>query len=248
LRARTRKFSWYLTWAVIYAIVIAIAAGLIMSLPIWQVKWISIEGAKYVPEEKILSTANVPLEQNIFQIDLDEIKEKLVKFIQFKEVKISRRLPSTIVIRVKEREPFAIVMLKSMPALVDEDGYILAKESLGSSIYKVDVIKFPVIRGLDGKSLEKGVRLNPAERSFMKDSIKLLSRFMDPSAVQIEFRKKDDIIIYIEDVLKVRLGDQENLEKKISVLSALVTASKDKLDKVQYIDVRLPDSPVVKFK
>ena len=248
MRARTRKLSWYITWFVIYAIIISITAGLIMSLPVWQVNLISIKGAKYIPEQKILSAAGVPLEKNIFQVDLDEIKGKLVKFIQFKEVRVSRRLPSTIVIRVKEREPFAVVMLKNIPALVDEDGYILAKESLSSSIYKVNVVKFPVIRGLDGKSLEKGVRLNPAERAFMKDSINLLSKFINPSTVQIEFRKKDDIIVYIEDILKVRLGDPENLERKVKVLSALTIASKDKFDKIQYIDVRLPDSPVVKFK
>lgn len=243
-----RRLSWYVIWTVIFLVLLAFGLGLLMSLPVWRIGRVMIEGREYIPENKILNIARVPVDENIFMIDTDEIRGRLSGIVQLKKVSVRRRLPGTVVIVIKEREPFAIVMLGSVPVLVDDEGYILAKQSLSSSIYKADDVNFPVMRGISKKSLIKDLKLSDQDTAFMKDAISLLTKFIDPGSIQIEAENRRDIIIYVEDVLKVKLGDDSDIERKVKVLSALVEANRGKLRNVKYIDVRLPDDPVVIFK
>jgi cell division protein FtsQ len=249
---KTRKFkrplSWYIIWIFIGALLIALITGLILSLPVWRLSDVQVEGTKYFPVEKIISVAAIPANENIFQIDTDEIHKKLSAIVQFREVRVNRRLPGTILIRIKERAPFAVVLIDNIPSLIDEDGYILARKSLATSIYSADIEGLPAIRGIKGSMLEKGKRLGETDRAFIKDSLNLLKRFLNTNSIQVEVGDRSDITIYIEDIIKVRIGSAEDIDRKVKVLSVLLDHSKDKLDKLKYIDVRLPDEPVIRFK
>lgn len=247
MRAHTKKFSWYITWFIIDAIAIAIISGFILSLPIWRLKNIEVRDNDFVPAEKIVSIAKIPAGENVFMVDLDEAERRFSDIAQIKEIRIQRKLPATIIIKVQERKPFAIAVVNGVPALVDKEGFIIAKQNLGSSIYKLQIAQLPVIRGIN-KTAEGGRRIDPADAIFMKDTLTLLSNFLDPSKIQIELGNKEDIIIYVEDYLKVKIGDPKDMENKIRTMQALLNSVKGKWAKVAYIDVRVPDFPVIKFK
>ena len=168
--------------------------------------------------------------------------------IQIKELNIKRKLPSTIVIDIKERIPYAIVVIGGATSLVDEDGYIIASKSPSYSIYKLDISKYPVIRGVNKKNLEKGMRLDKKDRTFVRAALEMLSKFIDISAIQIEVGDREDIVIYIEDILKVKIGAPSDIERKIKIIKAMRDSVQGKWTKISYIDVRVPDSPVIKFR
>jgi cell division protein FtsQ len=250
LKARTRPrrpLSWYLIWTVIFGVLLAVVSGLIFSLPIWRTEKVKIEGSEYFPQEKILNIAKIPVGENMFLLDLDEIKSKFSKIVQIKEIKVKRQLPGTLVIKIKERKPFAIVMVGNLTTLIDDDGYIIAKQNIAASLYRSGIGKFPVIRGIKKEALEKGIRLNEEDRVFMANALISLKGFVDPSAIQLDMANKDDINIYIEDILKVKIGETKDIQKKIKTATAIIASLKDKLQKVKYIDVRIPDDPAVKF-
>jgi len=247
-RNARRPVSWYLTWSVLAIVIISILTGFILSLPIWQTGPVKIVGLNYLQESKMISTAKVPQGENIFLIDIDEVKARFSNVVQIKEIKIKRKLPSTIVIEIKERTPFAIVVIGGATSLVDEDGYIIAGKSLNSSIYKLDISKYPVIRGVNKKNLEKGMRLDKKDRTFVRAALEMLSKFIDISAIQIEVGDREDIVIYIEDILKVKIGAPSDIERKIKIIKAMRDSVQGKWTKISYIDVRVPDSPVIKFR
>jgi cell division protein FtsQ len=243
-----RSIGWYATWTVLSVIIISIAVCFILSLPIWRIRYVQVVGNNYLPEAKIVNTAMIPQGENIFLIDLDEIKNRFSKVIQIKNIKIKRKLPHTIVINVDERAPFAIAIIGGETSLVDEDGFIIARQNLTSSMYKVNITKYPVIRGINKKSLESGNRLNQSDRTFVRSALALLSKFVDLGTIQIEAGNKEDIIIYIEDIMKVKIGDPSDIERKIKIVKVLLGSVKGKWTKVAYMDVRIPDSPVIKFR
>lgn len=247
MKARTKKLSWYIGRFVSYGVAIVIFLGFILSLPIWQIKKIEVAGNRYIPGDKIISIAKIPIGENIFLIDIDEVYQEFSAIVQIRSLKIKRKLPGAIIIEIKERDPFAIAVIGSTPTLVDEEGYIIARNDLSSSIYKLDIGQYPVIRGIKVRSLEKGARMNLNDRSFMKVAVNLLSKHFSQHSLQLEMTNKDNIIVYIEDVLKVKLGDSGDLDKKIKVISALLAPVSGKWNKVQYIDVSLPDSPVIRY-
>jgi len=247
-RNARRPISWYLTWSVLTIVIISILSGFILSLPIWRICSVKVAGINYLPEAKILGTAKIPQGENIFLIDIDEVKARFSNMIQIKEIKIKRKLPSTIVIDIKERTPYAIVVIGGATSLVDEDGYIIAGKSLSSSIYRLDISKYPVIRGVNKKNLEKGMRLDQKDRAFVRAALEMLSKFIDISAIQIEVGDREDIVIYIEDILKVKIGAPSDIERKIKIIKAMRDSVQGKWTKIIYIDVRVPDSPVIKFR
>jgi len=247
-RNARRPISWYLTWSVLTIVIISIMSGFILSLPVWQISSVKVAGINYLPEAKMISTAKIPQGENIFLIDLDEVRARFSNMIQIKEIKIKRKLPSTIVIEIKERAPYAIVVIGGTTSLVDEDGYVIAGKSLSSSIYKLDISKYPVIRGVNKKNLEKGMRLDQNDREFVRTALEMLSKFIDISAIQIEVGDREDIVIYIEDILKVKIGAPSDIERKIKIIKAMRDSVQGKWTKITYIDVRVPDSPVIKFR
>jgi len=247
-RNARRPISWYLTWSVLTIVIISILSGFILSLPIWRISSVKVAGINYLPEAKMISTAKIPQGENIFLIDLDEVKARFSNVIQIKEIKIKRKLPSTIVIDIKERTPYAIAVIGGTTSLVDEDGYVIAGKSLGSSMYKLDISKYPVIRGINRKNLEKGMRLDQKDRTFVRAALDMLSKFIDTGAIQIEVGDREDIVIYIEDILKVKIGAPSDIERKIKIIKAMRDSVKGKWTKIIYIDVRVPDSPVIKFR
>lgn len=243
-----RSVGWYITWSVITAVVIAVLAGFLFSLPIWRIDKVRVTGNNYLPEAKIINIAMIPQGENIFMIDLEEVTKRFSNIIQIKSIMVKRKLPGTIVFEVTERSPYAIAVIDGAAALVDDDGYIISRQGLETSGYRMDIAKYPVIRGITKKSLERGIRLGSGDRAFVKSALSSLSRFMDISSIQIETGNKEDIIIYIEDMLKVKIGDPADIERKIMVVKALLGSIKGKWPKVAYIDVRVPDDPVIKFK
>jgi cell division protein FtsQ len=243
-----RVVGWYATWSILSIVVVSILAGFILSLPVWRIRSVQVLGNNFLPEAKIINTAKIPRGENIFLVDLDEVKDRFSDVIQIKGIKVKRKLPDKIIIDVKERIPFAIVVIGGTTSLVDEDGYMIARQSLASSMYKVDITKYPVIRGIFKKNLENGVRLNPGDRAFVKAALEMLSKFIDLGTIQIEAGNREDIIIYIEDILKVKIGDARDIERKIKIVNALLGSVKGKWTKIAYMDVRVPDCPVIKYK
>ena len=243
-----RSVNWIITSSLLGAFIIAVIAALILSLPVWKTTNVTVKGNSLLTEGKVINTAKVPVGDNIFLIDLDEAKKNLSGLIQIKSVRLKRKLPDTIVIEIKEREPFAIAVIGGGTSLIDEDGYIIARNFTSTSAAGQDITKYPVIRGIDKKNLEKGIRLNESDREFIRSALTSLSSSINFGTVQMDISNSDDIVIYIEDVLKVKIGDTSGVEKKMSVVKALLGSIKDKWTKAVYIDVKVPDYPVIKFK
>jgi cell division septal protein FtsQ len=76
----------------------------------------------------------------------------------------------------------------------------------------------------------------------------MLSKFIDIGTIQIEIGDREDIVIYIEDILKVKIGPPSDIERKIKIIKAMRDSVQGKWTKISYIDVRVPDSPVIKFR
>jgi cell division protein FtsQ len=248
LKARSKTLSWYIIWGIIAAVILSIFSGFVFSLPIWQLKEVIINGNKYFTEEKIINIAKLPSGENIFLIDPDEIKARFSNIIQIKELRVSRKLPNKIVIDIIERKPFAIAVIDNLTTLIDDEGFIISKQNLASSIYRLDIAKYPVVRGISRKNLEKGIQLFSNDREFMSSAINLMSNFMDIGSIQIDLANKDDIVIYIEDIIKVKIGNTNDIERKIKIVNVLLGKITGKWEKVSYIDVRVPDNPVIRFK
>jgi cell division septal protein FtsQ len=89
-----------------------------------------LHGIKNVPKDEIKKIVKShTLQDGVWNADIDAIKTEIEKFKYAKEVSVSRVLPDTVRVIVKERIPVAIVRLDGNDYWVDEDGLVLQRVS-----------------------------------------------------------------------------------------------------------------------
>jgi cell division protein FtsQ len=103
---------------------------------------IVVAGERQRPAEALLEEAGLARGVNVFTVDLDRARARLLADPWISEATLARRLPGTILLQVTEREVGALVVLRQT-YLVSRDGIIFKRFELG------DPTDLPVVTGLD---------------------------------------------------------------------------------------------------
>ena len=253
MRKRTRPLRWYIIWYLILFFFLAAVFSVLLTLPVWQIKSVKVTGAQIISPKVVEGIAKVPMGKNVFFADLGESIERLRAIKQIKDFGIYRSLPSTLVIKIIERKPLAVVQIGKESAIIDEEGVILKKAN-GKGVGKFnvdadvgDISAFPVVRGIK-KEMVKDESLDRDIAGSIGGALTKLEVFLKPSSLQLDFADPGDISLLVEDMLRVKLGDMEKLSSKIDVLEALLPQVEGKWNDVGYIDIRYINNPVIKMR
>ena len=253
MRKRARPLRWYIIWYLILFFLLAAVFSVILTLPFWQIKSAIVIGAEILSPKIVEEITKVPIGENIFFADLNGSIQRLKEIKQIKDFGIFRSLPSTLVIKIIERKPLAVVQIGKESAIIDEEGVILKKTS-GKGVGKFnvdadvgDISAFPVVKGIK-KEMVKDESLDGDIAGSIGGAITKLEAFLKPSSLQLDFSDPGDISLLVEDMLRVKLGDTEKLPSKIDVLEALLPQVEGKWNDVEYIDIRYINNPVIKMR
>lgn len=110
--------------------------------PRFAVSEIATDGGKHLTADGLANIANITKGQNIFSIDLENARSRLVSDPWIESAEVHRRLPGTISISVVEREAAGIVAMPEGTYLVTREGAILKRLEPG------DPVDFHVVTGL----------------------------------------------------------------------------------------------------
>ena len=114
----------------------------LMTSPRFALEQVVMTGQKTRTKDGLLTRANVKMGQNVFSIDLDSARNKMLGDPYVKSATLARRLPDTILVDIEERVPAAIVALGDGLVLVTRDGDAFKRVEVG------DPTDLPVITGL----------------------------------------------------------------------------------------------------
>lgn len=230
---------------------VSIIVGL-MSLPVWRITSVVVEGNRIVSKNAITAAAGISNDENIFFIRYKEVARRIRQIPQIKKVNVSGHLPSGVLISVEERKPFAAAIIGSRYVVMDKEGVILTGSGKGTSSNEsssgiTGAAQLPAIMGLSPTVLRSG-SIDAETMTAISKSLDLLSKKLDKSKFEIEMLEGGRISVLIDDVLKVKLGLPDEMDEKLFALSKILEALGEKRTKVEYIDVRSPSSPAVKFR
>ncbi|CAN5656307.1 hypothetical protein BH23GEM11_BH23GEM11_20710 [soil metagenome] len=125
MRRGRRGVRFLLATAVLGGTVLAItqAPDALASVTFFRVDSLRLEGALYLGHDEAVAAAHLPEGLSVWG-DLDGVAKRLGSHALVAEARVRRRLPSTLVLQVWEREPVALL---PTPALVpvDAEGRIL---------------------------------------------------------------------------------------------------------------------------
>jgi len=138
-------------FALVATVSLAVAWGsrrYLMTSPRFSLEQVVMSGQKTRTKDALLARAGIKMGENVFSIDLDAARAKMLGDPYVKNAVLSRRLPDTIAIDIEERVPAAVVSLGSDAFLVTRDGETFKHLELG------DPPDLPVITGLQPELAE----------------------------------------------------------------------------------------------
>ncbi|QAT43306.1 cell division protein FtsQ/DivIB [Aminipila luticellarii] len=190
-------------------VIIAVGAGLyfLMTSEWFDIDSVKVENNNYYTVEQVKDKAGIQVGKNIFSLKKSGIKDKLLKDPYFKNVKIKRKLPSTVVIDVTERSEKAAVLYNGTYIIIDSDGLVLRKAKTEP--------KITVIEGLTVKKAKEGKPLEAEENSILTDTLSMLASMEDSDLFFKKINTSSVIIkahIYDELVCE---GTPENLKESL---------------------------------
>lgn len=238
----------YVTAATVSLVLIVAGGGLMAKLLFdsryFKVNEVRVESASRVVEEEIAALSDVRLGHNIFELDLPRIGRKIEENPWIKTAEVRRLFPRTVVIKVEERSPKAVINLDYL-YYVDGDG----------EIFKVleanDSLDFPVITGLERKDLlEKPEQAQSRLREMVGLVGELTGRriFGLGDVSEIHLDQTGEIVLYTcAGGVPVRMGDG-NYGAKLDRLERIYAELKPRLRALKYIDLNVMDRIVVKVE
>lgn len=204
---RKHPFRNFLIFVCISGIIIYL-----MSTSIFDIKTIRVRGNHYYSEKQVITLSDAKTGVNIFWGAGDsKIKNRLREDPYFEDVSIRRRLPSTLVIKVKERKQIAAVEYGDKYVVIDPKGVVLRTG-------KIDP-KLTLISGLKIREMKKGQLLKVKQSKSFEKTLKMLEA-MEKGDIffkktTFEEGQNANIRAYILDNLVVR-GKPEYVMKRLN--------------------------------
>lgn len=234
---RVRPF-WLLF--VLGLVLLGIGAYAFAAWPALRPHTIVVEGNRVVPKQEVLAQARVALDRNLWLQNTAEMRKRIETIPYVDRVRVSRRPPSTIVFAITERMPYAVLRSGDEAVLVDRQLRVLAPfdSDAGRGL--------PVFVVGPAPTLDAGSFVtDPAIIALRDDEVALLAAHIAPAMLMHD--KFGDLVATLRDGVRLLLGDETDLAKKIPLVDPILTQVGRAGRPIAAIDLRAPTAPVVVY-
>ncbi len=222
-----------LKWTSISVVLIILVIAFVFS-PIFNVKQIKVEGIQKLAQEDIINLSQIQLNENMFKIKISEVAKKIEENTYVESVNITRELPKTIKISIKEREAQYIIQTEIGNAYVDYNGYIIEilEEKLplpiltGYTTPIENIIDYKNIKKLSDEDCAKLETVSDiAESAKNNDILKYIT--------SIDMLEAKNIKLNLDNEKKVaHLGDGSNANLRILYLKTIIERENGKAGEI----------------
>ena len=210
----------------IFILLVAITAiVLFMMSPLFSITNINVQDNNKITEQSVISLSELQIGQNIFSISKSRIEKLISENPYIESVSVTRNLPSTIVIKIKERQATFMIEIGGAYAYLNNQGYILeiASENIG----------VPIIQGTvtETEKITPGNRLDVEDLKKLDTVLKIMESAKSNEIVQmitkIDIENDDNYILTLEQEGKtVYLGDATSINTRMLYLKEIIERQK----------------------
>ena len=212
--------------------------------PYLQISMIQVEGNQLLSVGTVVKDAHVGTRENIFiawlkdpivaRVDRDPIVDHASETI---------RLPSTLVVHVIERQPYALMQ-------ASDTNFVLDKNQIPFRTVEALIPGVPVLQFEGGTLPHQIIMGRPIKAYWLSKTYELMALLADKNNLRVKTIKVDqnaNLCLNRVDNLQIKLGDPDLLPLKVAIAEATVKADGgDIARRAEYIDVSSPEQPVWK--
>lgn len=207
---------------VVVASLVAGTGWLLLGSSVFGVETVDVTGTQRLGPDQVRDQAAIARGTPLARLDADGIVDRLRELPAVRAVEVTRDWPSTVVIRVTERQPAAVQPRGRDWALVDRTGVVfgtVARRPRG-----LPRISAPVTEGA------------PALRATL-DVLDALPAPVRDQVREVRAASLERLTLRLTRGRTVEWGSAERLDRKAAVLTVLLSR------KARVYDVSAPDSP-----
>ncbi|PKM77641.1 MAG: hypothetical protein CVU90_06050 [Firmicutes bacterium HGW-Firmicutes-15] len=244
----SRKISGHRFRISLLIFTLILSAYLFMHSSIFKVERIEVQGNDKVSREEALALSGLDQGINIFELDGDLSSKAIENHPMVKKAEIVRQLPRTLVIKITERQIWAVIPYRGVFLCIDDTGVCFDK--LNNTL----INNYPIIT-MD--LMPEYVNLGQAVNNQATDMVRQVWQAIPDGDRQklSEFHyvnKENTLKIYTINGTEIRFGNLERLEEKGKTLTQVIQIEdnfkKQGKDVLEYIDMRFKGEPVVKTR
>lgn len=195
---------------------------------------VRLEGLNKITEDEVYKLLGPVKGENLFLTDTDTVAEKVKLHPLVDQVVAQKELPATIVIKIKERVPAALILNTSSLVEVDSQGIVLR---FYDSWPEED---YPILTGIE---VPDNIGLGQKFNNPKLDKALLLVGQAPAGLLsvlgEVHIAQNEQIFLYLTTKTEVRLGYGENYSEKLQLLWKLMESSEyqEMQHAVKYIDL-----------
>jgi cell division protein FtsQ len=203
---------------------------------------VAVLGNQVIDQQKVVDSSAVREGQNIFSLNLADIRDKVKLDPYVSDASVRRELPGTVVIEVTERNPIGVLSVGGTGYLVSDDGVVLEKMGLE------DDFDFPLLMATPDNTFSIGDRL-PDPDILYALTILLSMREKTPTC----YTRLETMEVFSETLISLKLKNCDGLfligpgavEESLTRLDLLLP----KLLGVPFttVDLRFSSKAIIKF-
>ena len=165
------------------------AKRLFFENPDYQLSQIEVQTDGTLQRDQILKAAGLREGENIFSVNLAQVRDRLQQLPQVDEVQVTRKLPGAIDLRIIERKPIAWItsdkqisdpFASEVAFLLDARGVLMKEKKL-----LPEYLGLPLITGCTSESLEAGKTVESFEAKAALELLRLSTRSFMQTRFQI---------------------------------------------------------------
>ncbi len=210
--------------------VLGAATWWVTNSAIFNLRTLEITGNVHLSKTQVARVGDLTGEVNVLWTLPGTIERRLERHPRIREAHVSRTLPSTLTVVVKERRPVAV--LPESGAIVGPDGKVLGKKRQTGALPLISTT--PVVGGREKPAARDGLAvaraMSPTLRRLVQD---------------ITVGEMGRIELHLRDGTLVVYGDRSHMALKAAVLDSVLEWSHRTRTRAKSIDVSVPTAPTL---
>jgi cell division protein FtsQ len=222
-----------------------VASARVVDAGILAVDRVVVRGQQRLSPNAVNTLKDSVLGQSLLRVDLQQFQARLLDSPWVASVTVRRIFPSTIDVRIVERDPVAIARLGQRLYLVDGAGVIM--DDYGPQYADFDL---PIVDGMAAPSADGGSSIDPVRAQLVSRFLGALATRPDlkRSISQINVSREANVVVLLnDDPALLYLGDDQFVDRLRTYLEIRPTLN-DRMDDVESVDLRFGQRVVVKNK
>jgi cell division protein FtsQ len=206
----------------------------------FDIQTIGVVGNEAVAADDVVAASGLRPEMSVFAVNAVRVRDRLRRDARIADAAVEVVFPGGVRITIKERPAAAALRVPGGYVLVTAEGVALAPASAAQAlpVLTVDL--------LDPTAVQAGTALPSAGARLGAQLAASLPTALQSEVTALRVDREGEVILYTRDGIAVKAGGADGARDRIARAGDVLAAVRARGMHVEYVDLRFPESIVVK--